>query len=139
MSEQYVLQHKSGYYFAGQNLYLGTAKLSGDIDSVNKLSLEQAKDAYSRMTEKEDWRIFRVVHGFRLSSEKQMQYADCPRCGSDYGMGLTTSSDGVNRYVWCSCGLHGPGVRIDYDHPTAQDREAIERWNEKGWYDAEAQ
>ena len=65
----YVLLHKDGQYFNKQNLYLGSAILTSDIDSAAQMSLEDAEKKFSCMTEKEDWKIFRVVVGLRLGQE----------------------------------------------------------------------
>lgn len=67
--KMYVLQHKSGQYFKEQNLYLGSAILTSDIDSAAQMTLENAEKKYGCMNEKDDWRIFRVVVGLRLSQE----------------------------------------------------------------------
>lgn len=67
--KMYVLQHKSGQYFKEQNLYLGSAILTGDIDSAAQMPLEDAENKYSCMNEKNDWKIFRAVLGIRLGSE----------------------------------------------------------------------
>lgn len=65
----YVLQHKSGGYFKEQNLYLGSAILTNDIDSAAQMTLEEAEKKYGCMKEKDDWKIFRVVIGLRLGQE----------------------------------------------------------------------
>jgi len=65
----YVLQHKSGGYFKEQNLYLGSAILTNDIDSAAQMTLEDAEKKYGCMKEKDDWKIFRVVVGLRLGQE----------------------------------------------------------------------
>lgn len=67
--KMYVLQHKSGQYFKEQNLYLGSAMLTGDIDSAEQMTLEEAENKYGCMKEKGDWKIFRVVVGLRLGQE----------------------------------------------------------------------
>jgi hypothetical protein len=44
MAEQmYVLQYKTGEYFKEQNLYLGSAILTIDIDSAAQMSLTEAE------------------------------------------------------------------------------------------------
>jgi len=65
----YVLQHKSGEYFKEQNLYLGSAILTNDIDSAAQMTMEDAEKKYGRMKERDDWKIFRVVVGLRLGQE----------------------------------------------------------------------
>lgn len=70
MSEKmYVLQHKSGEYFKEQNLYLGSAILTKDIDSAAQMTIDEAEGKYGCMSEKDDWKIFRVVIGLRLGQE----------------------------------------------------------------------
>ena len=69
MSETlYVLQHKSGYYFEKQNLYLGTAVLTSHLDSAAQMSLSQVEEHLGRMTEKEDWEVLRVALGVVASN-----------------------------------------------------------------------
>lgn len=64
MSERiYALKHKSGQYFMSQNLYLGIAELTNDIDSAKKMNLQSAEAAYRCMNEQLDWVIF-MVDGF---------------------------------------------------------------------------
>ena len=65
----YVLQHKSGEYFKEQNLYLGSAILTNDIDSAAQMTMEEAEKKYDCMKKKDDWKVFRVVVGLRLGQE----------------------------------------------------------------------
>jgi len=67
--KMYVLQHKSGQYFKEQNLYLGAAIMTNDIDSAAQMPLEQAENKYGCMNEKDEWKIFRVILGLRLGRE----------------------------------------------------------------------
>jgi hypothetical protein len=67
--KMYVLQHKSGQYFKEQNLYLGSAITTSDIDSAAQMTLKKAESKYGCMNEKDDWKIFRVVVGLRLGHE----------------------------------------------------------------------
>jgi hypothetical protein len=65
----YVLQYENGQYFKEQNLYLGSAMLTSDIDSAAQMTLEEAEKKYSCMIKKDAWKIFRVVLGLRLGQE----------------------------------------------------------------------
>lgn len=67
--KMYVLLHKDGQYFKEQNLYLGAAILTSDIDAAKQMSLEEAENKYGCMSEKRDWKIFRAVIGLRLGQE----------------------------------------------------------------------
>ena len=67
--KMYVLLHKDGQYFEGQNLYLGYAMLTSDIDSAAQMTLEEAEKKYGCMKEKNDWKIYRAVIGLRLGQE----------------------------------------------------------------------
>lgn len=69
IDKMYVLLHKDGQYFKEQNLYLGSAMLTSDIDSAEQMSLEDAENKYNCMKEKSDWKIFRAVIGLRLGQE----------------------------------------------------------------------
>lgn len=69
--KMYVLQHKSGMFFKEQNLYLATASLTNDIDSACQLSLDDAENKYKCMTEKDDWKIYRITLGLRLGEESK--------------------------------------------------------------------
>ena len=70
MSEKtYVLLHKDDQFFKEQNLYLGSAILTNDIDSAAQMTLEEAEKKYGCMKAKDDWKIFRVVIGLRLGQE----------------------------------------------------------------------
>ena len=68
-NKMYVLLHKDDRYFKEQNLYLGSAILTNDIDSAAQMTLEEAEKKYGCMKEKDDWKIFRVVIGLRLGQE----------------------------------------------------------------------
>ena len=65
----YVLQHNRGGYLKEQNLYLGSAILTKDIDSAPQMTMDEAEGKYGCMNEKHDWKIFRVVIGLRLGQE----------------------------------------------------------------------
>jgi hypothetical protein len=67
--KMYILRHKSGQFFKEQNLYLGSAILTSDLDSATQMILDEAEQKYLLMTEKDDWKIFRVVIGLMLGSE----------------------------------------------------------------------
>lgn len=67
--KKYVLQHKSGGYFKEQNLYLGSAILTNDIDLAAQMALELAENKYGCMSEKDGWKIFQVAVGLRLGQE----------------------------------------------------------------------
>ena len=67
--KMYVLLYKGDQFFKEQNLYLGSAVLTNDIDSAAQMTLEEAEKKYSCMKEKDDWKIFRVVIGLRLGQE----------------------------------------------------------------------
>ena len=67
----YILQHKNGKFFKEQNLYLGSAILTDDIDSAMQMSLDRAEKNYRAMSEKEDWKIFQIVTGFKLGDESK--------------------------------------------------------------------
>ena len=72
-SRCYVLVHvgdeRERRYFKEQNLYLGSAILTNDIDSAAQMPLEEAEKKYGCMKDKDDWKIFRVVIGLRLGQE----------------------------------------------------------------------
>lgn len=67
--KMYVLVYKERQYFKEQNLYLGSAILTSDIDCAAQMSIEDAENKFSCMKDKDDWKIFRVVLGLRLGQE----------------------------------------------------------------------
>ena len=67
--KMYILQYKDGSFFREQNLYLGEAILTSHIDAACQMSLEKAEKTLDCMSQKNDWRIFRVVLGLRLGDE----------------------------------------------------------------------
>ena len=70
---KYVLQHRDGTFYCGQNLYLGTAETTYDIDAATQLSLDEAERRFGCMREKDEWNIYRVVVGLRLG-EKSIRH-----------------------------------------------------------------
>ena len=65
----YVLQYKTGGFFEKQNLYLGQAMLTDDIDTARQMSLDEAEDKLSCMPKKQDWNIYEVGIGLRLGAK----------------------------------------------------------------------
>lgn len=70
-NKMYVLQHKSGQFFKEQNLYLGAASLTSDIDSATQMPLDEAETKYDLMKDKGEWKIFRATVGLRLGQESR--------------------------------------------------------------------
>ena len=65
----YVLKHSSGYFYCGQNLYMGTALLTLDINTAAKMSLDDAERTIACMTEQGEWKIYGISTGLRLADE----------------------------------------------------------------------
>lgn len=70
---KHVLQHRDGTFYCGQNLYLGAAETTYDIDAATQLSLDEAERKLGCMREKDEWDIYRVVVGLRLG-EKSIRH-----------------------------------------------------------------
>ncbi|MDY6958001.1 MAG: hypothetical protein SVK08_02475 [Halobacteriota archaeon] len=66
---KYVLMHSSGRFFKDQNLYLGTADLSENIDEAKRMSAEKAERKFALMNEPSEWEIHRIQRGWRLAGE----------------------------------------------------------------------
>lgn len=56
-------------YFKEQNLYLGCATLTDDINNACLMTLEEAENYFSHMHVKSDWEIWSVKTGLTLDQK----------------------------------------------------------------------
>jgi len=72
--ERYVLVYKPDSnlefkYFESQNLYLGQAMLTKDLENAAKMSLDEAECTLNLMTTKSDWQIWSIKSSIVLDKQ----------------------------------------------------------------------
>jgi len=63
-------------YFVKQNIYLGLAETSTDLEKALLMTLDVAKDTLKRMNDKNEWSIWSVKLGLVLDQKDESFYKD---------------------------------------------------------------
>ncbi len=70
----YVLRHETGYFFCGNNMYLGLAGLEETLEKAKKMTLCDAKMSLSIMANKKEWEIWQLKKQMSLGLDKIVEF-----------------------------------------------------------------